>query len=690
MNDLTEEFDLEQRAALFQAQTRLLKLSARGVDLEEVLGALCREIESLFDRSARCSVVLVDNGRLQHVASPSMADAFVEAIDGLEIGPNVGSCGTAAFTGETVVVEDVSTHPLWEDYQDLVRLHDLVACWSTPVFNADGEVVATFAVYPYTKTAPSEHERRLIDAFCDLAEILIERALATRELTSEKRRLAAVVEGTAAGAWEWNPQDDAATVTDDWAGILGYTVAELEPISFEQLASLAHPDDVEQVQRAIEEHFRGESDFIETEFRMRHKNGHWVWLLDRGRVFERDEDGNPTLVAGMHLDITERKERERQLQRMQRLESLGRLAGGIAHDFNNILMGFFASVSFARESLEADHPAHTELSEAEAALDRAKRLTGQLLTFAKGGAPVKDDVGLQTLVERVVRFDLSGSQTKPVFDIDDDLWMAHADQGQLQQVVSNLTVNAREAMEEAGHLYVSLENTVIDANSDLPLAPGRYVHARFRDDGPGIDPENIDRIFDPYFSRKESGQGLGLATVFSIVEQHGGHVSVESGDGGGATFDLYFPASADGTRADTSASQEDAESPSETDDAPLRILVVDDDDAVRRVCRKMLETLGHEVRCTSDGLEALGLYERCRDNGESFDLVVLDMTIPGGLGGTEAVKALLDVDPTARVVASTGYAEDPVLANYADYGFVGIIPKPYTLDQLSDTIADAL
>jgi PAS domain S-box-containing protein len=690
MNDISEEFDLEQRAALFRAQTRVLKLSARGVALDEVLEALCLELESLFESPARCSIVLVDDGRLQHVASPSMSDAYVEAIDGLEIGPNVGSCGTAAFTGETVIVEDVSTHPLWEDYQDLVRKYDLAACWSTPVCNADGEVVATFAVYPDTKAAPSARERRLIDAFCDLAELLIERALINRKLESEKRRLAAVVEGTNAGAWEWNPQDDTATVTEDWAGILGYTVAELEPISFEKSASLAHPDDVEQVQRAIEEHFRGESDFFENEFRMRHKDGHWVWLLDRGRVFERDEDGNPTLVAGMHLDITERKDRERQLQRMQRLESLGRLAGGIAHDFNNILMGFFASVSFAREALEADHQAHTELSEAEAALDRAKRLTGQLLTFAKGGAPVKEDVGLQTLVERVVRFDLSGSQTKPVFDIDDDLWMAHADQGQLQQVVSNLTVNAREAMEEAGHLHVSLENTVIDANSDLPLAPGRYVRARFRDDGPGIDPENIDRIFDPYFSRKESGQGLGLATVFSIVEQHGGHVSVDSGDDGGATFDLYFPASAEDGHADSPVSEEDAEDPGTSDEPEGRILVVDDDDAVRRACAKMLEKLGHEVRCTSDGREALALYERCRDDGESFDVVVLDMTIPGGLGGTEAVKALLDVDPTARVVASTGYADDPVLANYADYGFVGILPKPYTLDQLSDTIADAL
>ena len=658
-----------ERADLFEAQNRVLEESARGAGLDSTLATLCQQVESIIEGAARCSVLLVEDDKLVHGAGPSLPEGYLAEVDGLPIGPSVGSCGTAAHRGEPVIVPDVSTDPLWAEHRDLSQKYDIEACWSVPLFGSNGDVVATFAVYPGSPSAPTPQERRILDAFSDLAELLIQREQTTRELSAERRRLETVVEGTNAGVWEWNPQDDTATISDAWARVLGYEVDELTPMTFEEATELAHPEDLEIVESVIQAHFRGETDFFECEFRMRHKAGHWVWLHDRGRVVERDADGQPILVVGMHLDITDRKRRaevlrrnkevldrtsrlariggweydvdtgelwlsdqtkrlyglatdaqvpfddaiaqlvegkprqrlrdaferatkhgepyevdtqlrrpdgrviwvrctgqpvmrdgrcarihgsiqdvtarkqtEQQLQQMRNMESLGRLAGGIAHDFNNILMGFFANVSFARDQLDHEHPAADDLHEAEQALDRAKRLTGQLLTFAKGGAPVKETVSLGDLVQRVVRFDLSGSRTKPVFDIEEGLWTTEADLGQLQQVFSNLTINAREAMQEAGHLYVSLENVVLARDQDVPVTPGRYIRARVRDTGPGIDKSALDQVFDPYFSQKAEGRGLGLATVYSVMQRHDGHVRARTSDDGGAEFELFLPA----------------------------------------------------------------------------------------------------------------------------------------------------
>jgi len=385
--------------------------------------------------------------------------------------------------------------------------------------------------------------------------------------------------------------------------------------------------------------------------------------------------GKENILATVR-NITDKKKAEEELRKLQKLESVGTLAGGIAHDFNNILTGLFANISVAKMKLSEDHPAFKSLMEAEKAMNRVTRLTRQLLTFAKGGEPILGNVQLGEMVRDVTRFDLSGSSIKPVFDFEDDLWIANADQGQVQQVFSNLTMNAKQAMPDGGHLYIKLENMDNSKNGVPELNPGPYIKVTVKDEGTGIDEKHLDRIFDPYFSTKQTGRGLGLATVFSIVNKHGGYIKADSEPGMGTIFTLYLPASDSLQMPETKQPETEL-----LNDGPeAKILVMDDDDVIREVVTEMLEFSGFSADTVSGGAEVIEMYRQAMDAGEPYDIVIMDLTIPGGIGGREAVKEILKIDPEARCIVSSGYAEDPVMANYAEYGFKGMIAKPYKND----------
>ncbi|MFA5205132.1 MAG: response regulator [Lentisphaeria bacterium] len=392
----------------------------------------------------------------------------------------------------------------------------------------------------------------------------------------------------------------------------------------------------------------------------------------------------PGQFACIFADITERKQAEAELQKMQKLQSVGTLAGGIAHDFNNILMGVFGNISLAKDELAREHPGYKSLEDAEQSMNRAVRLTKQLLTFAKGGEPVKEDVVLGTLVTEVAQFDLSGSQVKLVCHHHTGLWPVKVDKGQIQQVVSNLTLNARQAMPDGGILSIALENAPVPADAVHGLPQGNYVKITLRDTGTGIDPKYLERIFDPYFTTKQTGSGLGLASVYSIIHRHGGHISVASELGHGTTFTFYLPAS-DSLPAAAAPPAATAPPP-----RPAKILVMDDEETVCRFVVKMLTRCGFSVATAPDGREAVALYQEAMAAGTPFDAVIMDLTVPGGMGGKEAIKDLLAVDPHVNAIVSSGYADDPVMANYADYGFKGIAAKPYTPGELRTVLARIL
>lgn len=382
------------------------------------------------------------------------------------------------------------------------------------------------------------------------------------------------------------------------------------------------------------------------------------------------------------IDITERKRMEDELLRTQKLESLAILAGGIAHDFNNVLTGILGSISLAKMRTPSDDTMLKTLTEAEKGCFRARELTQQLITFARGGAPVKKTLSLIDLIKESTTFTLSGSGTKPEFYIADDLWPADVDEGQISQVINNLVLNADQAMPRGGIIKITCEN--IQLNAELtPLQKGKYVKIMVKDHGIGIPKENLHRIFDPYFTTKQKGSGLGLTTTYSIINKHNGHISVESELGKGTTFSIFLPASEKEPEVRKDIKEEYVIRKG-------RILIMDDDAIVRDVAGKMLTTLGYEVDYAEDGTSAIEQYKKAKETRRPFDTVIMDLTIPGGMGGKEAITKLLAIDPVARVIVSSGYSSDPVMSEYKRYGFSGVVTKPYTLAELSRVVSGVI
>jgi PAS domain S-box-containing protein len=383
-------------------------------------------------------------------------------------------------------------------------------------------------------------------------------------------------------------------------------------------------------------------------------------------------------VFTVSRDITDYARTEEELRKMQKLNSLGILAGGIAHDFNNILTVLFGNIALARSYLPEDHKSHSSLDLAEQAFHRATHLTSQLLTFAKGGDPVKQDVSITAFIEEVVKFDLSGSKVKLVFNAAADLWKARVDKGQIAQVFSNLATNANQAMPYGGHLYVRLDNRTLQPNSVPGLAAGDYLCCTVRDEGTGIAATDIDKIFDPYFSTRQEGSGLGLATVYSIVSKHGGNISVVSRPGQGATFTLYLPASNGVEQPDPQAAIKGTSKAR----GNSRILIMDDEKMICELAATFLTNKGYVVESAYDGKQAIALYAAALQRGEPYDCLLMDLTIPGGMSGKDALTEILKLDPEARAIVSSGYAADPVMANFEAHGFKGCISKPFFIAAL--------
>jgi len=380
------------------------------------------------------------------------------------------------------------------------------------------------------------------------------------------------------------------------------------------------------------------------------------------------------LLSLIHLKMLKKANEE--MLRTQKLESIGVLAGGIAHDFNNILMAIIGNVSLARELMGTPHRADQRLELALNAALRAKDLTNQLLTFAKGGEPVKQLVHLRKVIAEAVGFAITGTAVRSQVEIDAALWPSEADEGQLTQVIHNLVINAVQAMPQGGTVRVTAENVRSEGEKG-------EIHISVEDSGVGIPEDHLARIFDPFFTTKELGSGLGLATCHSIIKKHGGTIRVTSEVGRGTTFDIFLPA------VRTAAAPVSAVDSGVTT-GEGRILVMDDEETIRNVMQEMLSALGYSVQCAENGNEAVDLYVRAKDGDHPFDAVILDLTVPGEVGGREAIALLRKVDPAVRAIVASGYSTSPVLANYPDFGFSGIIRKPCRMSEMSSVLHDVL
>lgn len=461
----------------------------------------------------------------------------------------------------------------------------------------------------------------------------------------------------------------------------GYTREEASTLEFEDLSEGTFPysrlELAEKFRAAVES---GPQIF---EWRAKGKNRALFWV-EVALKYSEFENGQYIIAVVRNIE-TRKRDEENQLK-VKKLESIGLLAGGIAHDFNNILTAITGNINLALFDRSISSETQKILNEAEKASIRAKDLTQQLLTFSKGGEPIKKTSSLRDVIQDSANFVLHGGKSSCNFHIPDDLYLVDIDQGQISQVVQNIVLNADQAMPNGGSILIACENIVL---ADSPIKTSgfksKHVKVKISDSGNGIPARYVDKIFDPYFSTKSKGSGLGLTICQSIINKHNGSISVSSMPGEGSTFTILLPAS----------SQQDM---TKTDIKELptlvtghyKILVMDDEEQLRTIIKLMLTRMGFDVVLAKDGVEALQLYTDSLHSQAPIDLIIMDLTVPGGMGGKEAARKILEVNSDAKIIVASGYFNDPVMARYKEFGFCAAVEKPYSFQDIKKTIASLL
>lgn len=525
--------------------------------------------------------------------------------------------------------------------------------------------------------------------FVAMVRDVTERRRFEQEIAADKESLAVTLRSIEDGVITTDVQGKIIMINNAGENLTGWTSKEAIGQSLKSVYNIAI--DLAAQARAQKTGSRNEAQSIllsmpeNATLRSRHGREH---VIEQVASPIRDSKNEVAGVVLVFRDITERQRNEAERRKAETLEQLGLLAGGIAHDFNNLLTAIIGNISLASLLLPPDDEMGTRLNDAKNASMRARDLAQQLLTFARGGAPIKKTASIGKLIQDTVSFSLRGTHSRSEFLFGADLWPAEIDPGQISQVIANLVVNADQAMPNGGTLRVSCDNFSYDsiAVPGIPdLLPGDYIRIGIRDEGVGIAEETLKRIFDPYFTTKPKGNGLGLATTYSIIKNHNGLICVDSKVHYGSTFTLYLPA--------LRHHELPAEPPRQLNEVISgtgRILIVDDEEAIRALVEFTLERLGYQVTQAESALEGVEIYRQKLEEGERFDAVILDLTLPGGMGGKEALKKLIEIDPTVNAIVSSGYAMDATMSRYQDFGFRGVIAKPYEAAELGKIVHEVI
>lgn len=616
----------------------------------------------------------------QSAIDHSTDSAFWSEEDGKFIYVNDAACRSLGYSRKELMTMNVSDFDpnfppdAWADHwEDLKEKGSIII--ETFHQAKDGKIFPVEVMATFMEYEGKEYN-------CSFVRDITERKQAEKNLAAEKERLAVTLRSIGDGV-----------ITTDTSGnivLLNKVTEKLTGWSNEE--AVGRP--LEEVFHIINEQTR---DARENPVTKVVSTGQIVGLANHTLLIARDgtersiaDSGAPILDAESNIigvvlvfrDVTEQVKTEKELLKVKKLESIGVLAGGIAHDFNNILAAILGNINLAIFDEDLKDGTKKLLSQAEKASLRAKDLTQQLLTFAKGGEPVTEISSLENVIKDSANFVLHGDNVACRYDIPEDLWLVNIDRGQISQVVQNIVLNASHAMPNGGTIQISCENIApFRTESSFLPRDKKFVKVIITDCGVGIPENVIDKIFDPYFSTKQKGSGLGLAISHSIITKHNGHITVTSTPGVGTTFTIYLPAS--------SLQQEKKkreEKDIEKGKSKAKIMVMDDEELVRDVAQSMLSLMGHEVVLVQEGAEALELYRKYKDSGEPIDIVIMDLTIPGGMGGQDAVKEILAFDPDAKVIVSSGYSNDPIMANSQKYGFRAAIVKPYQLQEITKVI----
>jgi PAS domain S-box-containing protein len=594
------------------------------------------------------------------------------------------------YSGSTLISDGLRAEG-W--YQSLNHRKRYILFDAAPIYNSRGEL--THVIETLQDITERKKTEEQLDTYRTRLEKLVEERTAelrkANELLEqdivERRRTEEALRKSEArfeeaqrvarlGTWEWNIETDEVYWSDEVYHIFGLDARQIVPGRLTFLDYI-QPEDRDRVKEAISNALAGKRPY-NIEARVLRSNGALITVQSQGKVYF-DKNGKPAAMLGNVQDVTERKKLEEEIWKIHKLESIGVLAGGIAHDFNNLLSAILGNISLARLRARPGDGIFERLQEAEKAIHRTKNLSQQLLTFSKGGEPVKKVISLAELVKESTDFALRGANIRAQYSIQENLWPVEVDEGQISQVINNIVINAKQAMREGGEINIHGENVIVDSRTVLPLAAGKYVKITIRDEGSGIPDEHLERIFDPYFSTKQTGSGLGLAISFSIIQKHKGYLTVDSEAGVGTAFHIYL-----------SASVKQIPVKGEKDKRLLsgkgKVLIMDDEDVILLIMGKMLDEIGYAAEFAGNGEMAIDKYTKALGSGRPFDAVIIDLTIRGGMGGRECIRELLKIDPAIKAIVSSGYSEDPIISKFREYGFKGIITKPYQVEDLSEIL----
>lgn len=687
IHDITER---KRAESLSSGQLRVLEMIAQQWPVSDTLDALLQLIEEQAPEMY-CSVLILDRDgrRLRHGAAPRLPAEYTRAIDGVVIGPRVGSCGTAAYLRQPVLVADIATDPFWADFRHLALRHGLSACWSHPVFDAQERTLGTLAVYTREPGMPTPRHRRLIELALHTAAICIAHHEAGDELRQSRQRFADLVASVGGIVWEASPDTLRFSFVSQAAErLLGHPTSEWLQPDFRP--TRIHPEDRERVLSTLQANVR-EGRNHEIEYRMFAADGRWIWLRDLVTV-SRQEVGPPSL-SGLMVDITEKKtaEEERRqlqarLQQAQKMESLGTLAGGIAHDFNNILGAILGNIDLVRQDIGHGHPAGDFVEEIRKAGLRARDLVKQILAFSRQQPRELRVVLLDQVLEDGIKLLRSTvpSTIQIHYHLNRDCPPVMADPAQIHQILLNLGTNAWHAMENrAGAITIGLQCVRLDSESTMPhpdLKPGLYAQLYVSDEGVGIDAATRERIFDPFFTTKGIGKGtgLGLAIVHGIVRSHAGAIAVQSIPGRGSTFEIYLPAL---------ETIPDLPEPVPRESTPptgrgQRILLIDDEPQLVTLAQRSLERLGYHVDGFTHAHEAIEFLQR---DPSRFQLVVTDLNMPD-VSGLDVINEIRAMCPHIPIVLSSGFVTDEVRASALERGACDVFYKPGTMRELAEML----
>ncbi len=687
--DITEQVRSE---ALAEGQRRILEMIAQAKPVHETLEALMRVLEAHSPELIGSVLLLdLDGIHLRHGAAPSLPDAYNRLIDGIAIGPCVGSCGTAAFRGESVLVADIASDPLWASFKDIALSHGLQSCWSTPFFDETHRVIGTFAIYSRTPGLPTENHERLIRLATQTASICITRHRAEADLRQSRERYASLVTYVNGIVWEADPVTAQFLFVSSAAErILGYPATDWLRPDFWQ--SHVFPEDRD---RAID-YCKAEAEAGRDhsfEYRMLAADGRTLWIRDYVSVFM--EDGKPSLLRGILVDVTDQKRMEEekqklqaQLQQAQRLESVGTLAGGIAHDFNNILGAILGNADLATKDVPVDHPARECIDEIRKAGIRGRDLVEQILAFGRGEPRERISLHLQPIVQEAVQMLRTSlpAEVRMVTRFHPHCPGVMADAAQMHQVVMNLGTNAAQAMEgRSGSIHITLEPFEVDealAARTPGLRPGPHVRLAVQDEGCGMDSTTLGRMFDPFFTTKGVGKGtgLGLPVVHGIVARHLGGICVSSQPGQGALFEIYLPATK--VPPVEAALQPPPSSHTLQAGHGRRLLMIDDEEAIVRYQSRLLERLRFHVSGFTSPTAALAAF---RAEPSAFDALLTDLNLPG-ISGLDILAEVLRLRPGFPVILLSGLITEELSAAAAARGAGAVIMKPGTSEELVSTL----